>query len=71
MDKKNNDSPQEEGEKMSILENEILSNRHCPPTESLRQSLNEVKLMKEGKKAETSLQDWFSKIKKDKENGRL
>ncbi|MFZ3129917.1 MAG: hypothetical protein WA125_02145 [Desulfosporosinus sp.] len=71
MDKKKNDSPQEEGEKMSILESEMLNNRYCPPAESLRQSLKEVKLMREGKKEETSLQDWFAQIKKDKENGRL
>ncbi len=66
-----NDSPQERGKNMSTLEKEVLNNRYCSPAESLKQSLKEVKLMKEGKKPEISLQDWLTRIKEEKDSGRL
>lgn len=66
-----NDSPHEEGKNMSTIEKKILNNRYYSPADFLKQSLKEVKFMKEGKQLEISLQDWLAGIKEDKDSGRL
>lgn len=53
-------SPQEEGKKM-----DAVIKRHCTPSESLAQSLKEMKLMREGKTKKRTWDDLKKELKKE------
>ena len=44
---------------------------HCSPSESLEQSLKEMKLMREGKTKKRSYKEIRAQMKKDMDEGRL
>lgn len=59
---------------MCEKENEDMNttlNKYCTPSESLEQSLKEMKLMRSGKKKKRNWREMMKDINKDMDEGRL
>ncbi|MFJ8528648.1 hypothetical protein [Bacillus sp. NPDC094106] len=58
-------------EKEEINVNDVLEKRPCSPSESIKNSLREMTLMRNGKKKKRTWSDMVKNIKKDTDEGRL